>query len=109
MATDLEGKTDFGPEHWAPSNPAFESSFDEFAGAFCRARTEFLAARGAAYEDGRAAFEFGYRQSASERWKRQAWADVEARLRAEWEKAGRSGWESLRGMVELGWNGARGL
>jgi hypothetical protein len=109
MATGMEVKTDSGPEHWAPRNPAFESSFDEFAGLFCSDRTEFLAARGVGYEDSREAFDFGYLHGASKRWKRHAWADVEARLRAEWEKAGRSRWESLRGMVELGWDSARGL
>ena len=42
-------KTETGPEHIAPANPDFSSTFDEFAGVFRRDDSTFLGELGQDY------------------------------------------------------------
>ncbi len=108
-ARDTRVKTDSGPEHWAPRNPSFDSTFDEFAGVFRRDHTTFMANRGVGYDRYRAAFEFGYRNGSAERRKGTRWVLAEPQLQSNWERTGNGDWPGVREFVELGWEAARGM
>jgi hypothetical protein len=105
---ESSGKTSSGPEHYAPPNEKFNSSFDEFAGVLRRGDLTFLAGRGELYESHREAFDFGGRLAEDAGFAGRPWATVEPELRAEWEREGQHDWANVRDSVRQGWESSRG-
>jgi hypothetical protein len=101
-------KTETGPDHIAPENPHFSSSFDEFAGILPRDDSVFLGARGEDYEPYKRAYDFGYRMAEENRLAQKDWIGVEQELRREWAN-GSGDWDKVREAVQQGWEARRGL
>ncbi len=91
-----------------PGNADYESSFDEFAGAWARAHTTFFAERGADYEPYRLAYEFGAKLAAQKRFADQSWPTAESGIRADWEKRTDRPWEDVAPEIQRGWTDVRG-
>lgn len=109
-ATDTRVKTDSGPEHWAPRNEQYTSSFDEFAGVMARDESTVLADRGGEYQQYRQAFDFGHRMANESRFTRCDWVKVEQELRRDWEKRHSDvAWDRVSTPVQQGWEAARGM
>lgn len=104
--SDQPHKTDYGPAQYAPENPRYASSFDEFAGVFRRSHSVFFGARGDDYAAYREAYDFGYR-AAGDRRAKKSWVEAEPDLRREWEEL-RGDWAAFRDAVHQGWEAARG-
>lgn len=109
---DTQGKTAIPLQVDAPRNEHFESSFDEFAGAYPMPHADFFARRGADYEAYRKAFEFGARQASDKRLAEQSWALAESGVRQEWDREHgddpSGAWNTLRGAIRAGWEDQRG-
>ena len=103
-----EKKTDVPLHVKAEPNPDYESSFDEFAGAWARADTEYFAERGANYDRVRGAYEFGAKIARSSRFADQSWVTAESQIRADWENRVQGGWGEVEPAIQRGWNQARG-
>jgi hypothetical protein len=103
-------KTESGPEHSAPQNTEFSSSFDEFAGAFVRDEPVLLAERDdSIYGRDIEAYKFGYRMAADSRFAGNEWAQAQADLEREWKKQGSNDWDLRWAEVQAGWMKARGM
>lgn len=106
---DNAERNDAGPEHQAPLNPAFSSSFDEFAGATEGAEANFLGQRGSAYPGVKDAFDFGFRLANEDAFRGRTWSAAEEDVRAAWARRKESGtWNQFRTSIEQGWETARG-
>ncbi len=109
-ANDTRVKNDAGPEHFAPVNPTFSPSFDEFAGDFAGETPVLLAERGKSdFAQHEEAYDFGHRFALDSRFSGREWSNAEAELQAEWSNSGRHGWEQWCPSVQMGWTRARGL
>lgn len=98
-------KSDTGPEHVAPNNLDYLSSFDEYAGLTETDKTRFLAERGAGFRNFVRAFEFGRSQARSSGTR--TWAQAQNDVRAEWDK--QSGeWGDNRAAIAQGWESVKG-
>jgi len=100
-------KTETGPDHTAPANPHFSSTFDEFAGVFRRDDSTFLGERGQDYEPYKRAYDFGYRMGVENRFAKKDWTEAEQEIQREWETVN-ADWSKTREAVRQGWEGARG-
>jgi hypothetical protein len=100
-------KTEAGPAQFAPENPHYASSFDEFAGVFRRRHSEFLGSRGEDYDVYREAYDFGYRAAGEREYVRKSWANAEPDVRRDWEK-NKSDWDAVCSAIQQGWEAARG-
>jgi hypothetical protein len=106
---DLQ-RNENGPEHTAPVNERFSSSFDEFAGEFARETAVLLGDRSPSdYEQDREALELGHRMADDPRFAGRDWATVEKDLEAEWQKRGHGDWGRAQPTVQQGWMEARGM
>ncbi len=103
-----EQKTDVPLPVKAPLNWEYESSFDEFAGAWAKTHTEFFAHRGDDYQPYRMAYEFGANVASDRRFADQSWVVAESRIRADWGKRTERPWDEVAGAIQRGWNEARG-
>lgn len=103
-----EKKNDIPLPIKAPDNWDYESSFDEFAGAWAKEHTTFFAERGADYEPVRRAYEFGAKLAHDNRFADQSWVTSESRIRADWEKRTDRPWAEVSSEIQRGWNEARG-
>lgn len=92
----------------APINWEYESSFDEFAGAWAKADPMFFAERGADYEPFRLAYEFGAKLASNNRFAGQSWVTAESRIRTDWQKRTDRPWEEVAPEIQRGWTEARG-
>ena len=102
-------KTDIGPEHSAPENPYFDSSFDEFAGVFTREdQVVPLARRGADYEYELHAFRWGFKMANADDFRGREWPQAEPELRRKWDSS-RMPWQEARAAIREGGDEARGL
>lgn len=108
-ADDTRVKNDAGPEHWAPHNTKYSSSFDEFAGEMARTDTYILAGRADEYEGYKDAFDFGHRMAYEKRFANRDWANCADDLRGEWDRGGALPWDRVRTYVQHGWEAARGM
>ena len=108
-ADDTRVKTDSGPEHWAPRNEQYSSSFDEFAGVMAREHSVMLAGRGADYDLNREAYDFGYRMAAENRLAERDWSNVEDQLSRDWQSRRTEPWDQVRSSVQQGWEANRGM
>jgi hypothetical protein len=109
-ASDTRVMTDQGPEHWAPHNESYKSSFDEYAGTLAREESTVLAGRGETYSEYREAYDFGYRQAGERDFAGQNWASVEGRVRSKWgERHSGEEWDRVSAAVQQGWESARGM
>jgi hypothetical protein len=106
--SDEPHKTESGPEYFAPDNPHYSSSFDEFAGVFPRSNSVFLGSRGEDYESHKRAYDFGYRMATDNRFAYKDWVDAEPELRSEWMRDN-GNWDLARDAVQQGWEAARGM
>lgn len=103
-------KNDAGPEHAAPVNPHFASSFDEYAGVFIADEPVLLGERdGPAYDQTKAASDFGREMASSKRFADREWAEAEAELKAEWLKKDGADWDTSWPEIQSGWTAARGM
>lgn len=101
---------DCGPSHFAPSNPRFSSSFDEFAGIIrgVRCGEGAVGERLREFPAFKAAYEFGMSVAADASFLDRDWAAAEPDVRRRWQDEKRGDWDSVRTAVELGWENARG-
>jgi len=108
-ASFSEEKNDVPLPVKAPINWEYESSFDEFAGAWVGTNTTtFLAGRGANYERLRLAYEFGANLANDKRFADQNWVTAENQIRADWEKRTDRSWDEIAPEIQRGWTAARG-
>lgn len=108
-AYDTRVKTDSGPEHWAPHNAEYQSSFDEYAGVFARADSSVLAERGGTYSGYAAATQFGHEMAHHKNFADREWVRAEDDLRAKWlEQHPDDDWDRVRTYIQQGWVTARG-
>ncbi len=108
-ARDTRVLNDAGPEHWAPHNPKYTSSFDEFAGAFVRDHSDLFAERSPSdYKPYLEAYSFGYRSALDDRFFKRTWDESSADLRSEWERNGERNWQETETSVQRGWQKAKG-
>lgn len=106
---DISARNDLGPEHVAPSNPRFSSSFDEFAGVFVGSDPVLLAERARSdYEGDTEAIEFGKRMAAAREFAGREWTEAEPDLKAQWAKQRHGDWDRFQSAVHEGWIQARG-
>jgi hypothetical protein len=92
-----------------PINPAYESSFDEFAGAWARTyASSFFAERGADYERVRLAYEFGARLANDKRFADRTWTTAESEIRGDWERRTDRPWDEAAAEIRKGWTDTRG-
>ncbi len=104
---DLE-KTATGPDHIAPENPSYKSSFDEFAGTFVRDDAVLLGDRDeAVYPENRDAYEFGCQMA--ERFTGREWSDAQSDVHTEWSTNHDGDWSVIEPQVQEGWRASRGL
>ena len=108
-ARDTRVLNDAGPEHWAPHNTKYTSSFDEFAGAFVRENSDLFAERSESdYKPYLEAYSFGYRSALDDRFFHRTWEESAADLRNRWERNGERNWVDMETSVQRGWQKARG-
>jgi hypothetical protein len=106
-ASNEPHNTDYGPTQFAPENPHYSSSFDEFAGVFQRSKSVFFGTRGEDYEPYREAYDFGYRAAVDRKYASKSWVEALPDLRREWEERKRD-WAAFNQAVYQGWEAARG-
>src|SRR5215831_11070667 len=84
----------------APLNWEYESSFDEFAGAWAKTDPIFFAERGTDYEPFRLAYDFGANLANDKRFADQSWATAEPRVRSDWEKRTDRPWQEVSSEIQ---------